>query len=77
MTKRSPSQGKSDGISVEERAALDGLVPDLLARRFAGDPRSYGQIVWGDFCKHRAALTALCMMGFMALVAIFAPLLPC
>ena len=75
---RTPKAGEAclgEGVNAEERGELTGLVPDLLARRFAGDSRSYWRIVWDDFRKNRAAVVALGVMGVMALVAIFAPLL--
>ena len=61
-----------EGVSAHER---ETLVPDLLARRFASDSRSYWQIVWGDFRKNKPAVAALWVMMVMALVAIFAPLI--
>ena len=75
---RTPKVGEAclaEGVSAEERGALHGLVPDLLARRFAGDSRSYWRIVWDDFRRNRAAVAALLVMAAMALVAIFAPVL--
>ena len=51
------------------------LVPDLLARRFTSDPRSYWQIVWDDFKTHKLAMAGLIVMAILALVGIFAPLL--
>ncbi len=67
--------GGTEGLTVEERSELAGLVPDLLARRFAGDSRSYWRIVWDDFRRNRPAVVALWVMAAMALVAIFAPIL--
>jgi len=67
--------GGTEGLTVEERSELAGLVPDLLARRFAGDSRSYWRIVWDDFRRNRPAVVALWVMAAMALVAIFAPVL--
>jgi ABC-type dipeptide/oligopeptide/nickel transport system permease subunit len=58
----------TEGVSAEERDALGGLVPDLLARRFAGDSRSYWRIVWDDFRRNRVAVAALWVMAAMALV---------
>jgi len=60
------------GVTAHER---ETLVPDLLARRFASDSRSYWQIVWGDFRKNTPAVLAMWVMLVMALVAIFAPLI--
>lgn len=62
----------ADGVTLDERQEL---VPDLLARRFAGDSRSYWQIVWSDFRKRRAAVVAIWVMALMTVMALFAPLL--
>src|SRR5262245_39323662 len=67
-----PDAVASQGVTVDERKQLG---PDLLARRFASDPRSYAQIVWDDFKKNRPAHVALWVMIGMALLGIFAPLL--
>ncbi len=64
--------GMSDALTAGERAQL---VPDLLARRFAGDSRSWWRIVWDDFRANRAALAALWLMSFLGLLAILAPLI--
>jgi ABC-type dipeptide/oligopeptide/nickel transport system permease subunit len=67
-----PDATVSQGVTADERKQL---VPDLLARRFASDSRSYAQIVWDDFKKNRPAHVALWVMIGMALLGIFAPLI--
>lgn len=62
----------SEGLSGGERQAL---VPDLLARRFAGDSRSQAQIVWEDFSRNRAAYGAMWVMIGLAVLGIFAPMI--
>lgn len=63
---------EAPGVTIDER---EELVPDLLARRFAGDSRSYGQIVWHDFKTHRIAYIALWLMLVMGLIAVFVPMI--
>ncbi len=76
MTGTAGQQDKgTEGLTVEERSKLTGPTPDLLARRFAGDSRSYWRIVSDDFRRNRTAVVALWVMAAMALVAIFAPVL--
>jgi len=75
---RTPKAGQAcpgEGVSAKERSGLTDLTPDLLARRFAGDSRSYWRVVWDDFRRNRVAVAALLVMAVMALVAIFAPVL--
>lgn len=63
---------EAPGVTIDER---EELVPDLLARRFAGDSRSYGQIVWADFKTHRVAYIALWLMLLMGMIAVFVPMI--
>jgi len=67
-----PEEDHREGLDAAEREAL---VPDLLSRRFAGDGRSYWQIVWGDFRKNRIANAAMWLMLTMGAMAVVAPLL--
>src|SRR5690606_14354877 len=63
---------EAPGVTIDER---EELVPDLLARRFAGDSRSYAQIVWGDFKSHRVAYIAMWLMLALGLIAVFVPMI--
>jgi hypothetical protein len=53
----------------------DDLVPDLLARRFAGDSRSHFQIMWDEFKSRRPAYIAFWVMIGIALIGVFSPLI--
>lgn len=63
---------ETQGITAQERQQL---IPDLPVQRFDGDSRLYWRIVWDDFKKNRPAFAALWVLGFMAFLAVFAPLL--
>ncbi|MGI9014745.1 MAG: ABC transporter permease [Phycisphaerales bacterium] len=60
------------GVTFHER---ESLTPDLLARRFGSDSRSYWQIVAEDFRKNKVAMFGLYVMAFMALLGVLAPYL--
>lgn len=51
------------------------VAPDLLARRFAGDTRSFWRVVWDDYKTRRVAFVALWIMGVTAVIGVLAPLL--
>lgn len=63
---------ETQGITAQERQQL---MPDLPVQRSDGDSRLYWRIVWDDFKKNRPAFAALWVLGFMAFLAVFAPLL--
>jgi peptide/nickel transport system permease protein len=50
-------------------------VPDPESDFFAGRVESFWNLVWKRFRRHKMALAGLYVLGFMALVAICAPLL--
>jgi len=62
--------GLERGTSAVEREAL---VPDLLSRRFAGDSRSYWEIVWSDLRRNRVATMGIVVMAAMAALGVLAP----
>ena len=61
------------GVAVP--AGAGDPVPDLRARGWSVDSRSYWQIVWSDFKRHRSAVTALWLVVAMGFIGVVAPLL--